>query len=74
MSTLGSQTKKKKKNDDVADLLGDVLGSALGVSTTKAAAKKSTSKKKDDNFDLEDLGDAIETAQQVGKVLGKLFK
>ena len=26
MSTLGSQTKKKKKNDDVADLLGDVLG------------------------------------------------
>ena len=74
MSTLGSQTKKKKKNDEVADLLGDVLGSALGVSKTKATAKKSTSKKKDDNFDLEDLGDAIETAQQVGKVLGKLFK
>ena len=74
MSTLGSQTKKKKKNDDVADLLGDVLGGALGLTTTKAAAKKSTSKKKDDNFDLEDLGDAIETAQQVGKVLGKLFK
>ena len=75
MATLGNQTKtKKKKNDDVADLLGDVLGSALGVSTTKASSKKSTSKKKDDNFDLEDLGDAIETAQQVGKVLGKLFK
>ncbi|MBQ4650348.1 MAG: DUF937 domain-containing protein [Firmicutes bacterium] len=80
MSTLGSQTKKtKKKDDDVADLLGDILGGALGASTTKAAtkktaAKKTSSKKKDNEFDLEDLGDALETAQQVGKVLGKLFK
>ena len=89
MATLGSQTKSKKKkkdddDDDVAGLLGDVLGAALGASTTKASTKKTTttkkssSKKKDDDdekeFDLEDLGDAIETAQQVGKVLGKLFK
>ena len=78
MATLGNQTKtKKKKNDDVADLLGDVLGAALGTSakktTTKTTTKKSTSKK-DKEFDLEDLGEAIETAQQVGKVLGKLFK
>lgn len=78
LSTLGSQTKKKKKSSDldVADLLGDVLGGALGVSqakTTKKTTRKSSSKK-DDGIDLENIGEALETAQQVGKVLGKLFK
>lgn len=79
LATLGSQTKtKKKKNDDTADLLGDILGAAIGASTKEttktAAAKKSTSSKKKEGIDIEDIGEALETAQQVGKVLGKLFK
>lgn len=82
LSVLGNQTKsqKKKSSDlDVADLLGDVLGAAIGTSASKTSsakstAKKTTSTKKKEGIDLEDIGEALETAQQVGKVLGKLFK
>ena len=78
LSTLGSQTKSKKKKNtdiDVADLLGDVLGGALGMTTTSAkTTKKKKTSKKNDGIDLEDIGETLETAQQVGKVLGKLFK
>lgn len=60
LKSLGKSTKKTQaaKNDlDVTDLLGAVLGGAQG----KAG--------KNDGFDL---GDAIDAAQKVGKLLGKI--